>query len=72
MHAARDAKGFEFESALSKKAMYDFQPMQPGDVIETFADISASTRDFGFQPKTRIEEGIAKFVAWYKEYYKQK
>jgi UDP-glucuronate 4-epimerase len=60
------------ESALGKKAVYDFQPMQPGDVPETFADIGVSTRDLGFQPKTRIEEGIAKFVAWYREYHKLK
>lgn len=57
------------ESALGKKAVYDFQPMQPGDVPATFADISDSTRDLGFQPRTRISEGIAKFVAWYKSYH---
>ena len=57
------------EAALGKKAIYDFQPMQPGDVSETFADISASTRDLGFQPHTRIEEGLAKFVAWYRSFH---
>lgn len=57
------------EEALGKKAAYDFQPMQPGDVPETFADIAVSTRDLGFQPKTDIKDGIAKFVAWYKSYY---
>jgi UDP-glucuronate 4-epimerase len=57
------------EEALGKKAAYDFQPMQPGDVPETFADIAASTRDLDFQPETNIKDGIAKFVAWYKSYY---
>lgn len=57
------------ESALGKKAEYDFQPLQPGDVPETFADITASTRDFGFAPKTSIREGIPRFVEWYKSYH---
>ena len=58
------------EKTLGKKAAYDFQPLQPGDVPETFADIAASTRDLGFHPKTGIHEGISKFVAWYKDYHK--
>jgi UDP-glucuronate 4-epimerase len=58
------------EKALGKKAQYDFQPLQPGDVPETCADITSSSRDFGFVPKTGIKEGIPKFVAWYKEYHK--
>jgi UDP-glucuronate 4-epimerase len=58
------------ENAIGKKAQYDFQPLQPGDVPETFADIEASTRDFGFKPQTQISEGIPKFVEWYKEYHK--
>jgi len=58
------------ESALGKKAEYDFQPMQPGDVPETFADIEASIRDFGYSPKTTIKEGIPKFIAWYRAYHK--
>lgn len=58
------------EKALGKKAEYDFQPLQPGDVPETFAEISASACDLGFQPKTSIAEGIPKFVAWYREYHK--
>lgn len=58
------------EKALGKKAHYDFQPMQPGDVPETFADIGASTRDLGFQPKIAIAEGIPRFVAWYKDYHR--
>jgi UDP-glucuronate 4-epimerase len=43
--------------------------MQIGDVKETFADIEASRRDLGFEPKTPIGEGIPRFVAWYQEFY---
>ncbi len=57
------------EAALGAKAKVDLQPMQPGDVPETFADITMSTRDFGFSPKTPLEDGIRKFVAWYKSFY---
>ena len=57
------------EKALGKKAVYEFEPLQPGDVPETFADIAASTRDLGFKPKTGIAEGIPRFVAWYKDYH---
>ena len=42
--------------------------MQPGDVVETYADIEASRRDLGFEPKTSIDEGIPRFVAWFREY----
>jgi UDP-glucuronate 4-epimerase len=58
------------EKALGKKAQMDLQPLQPGDVPETFADIASSTRDFGFLPKTSIAEGIPRFVAWYRRYHK--
>ncbi len=58
------------EAALGKKAEIDFQPMQPGDVQATYADIEASQRDLGFQPSTPIDEGIPKFVAWYRAYHK--
>jgi len=57
------------EAALGKKAQIDFQPMQPGDVQATYADIAASQRDLGFQPSTPIDEGIPKFVAWYRDYH---
>ncbi len=42
--------------------------MQPGDVTATWADIDNLTRDVGFQPNTAIEEGVAKFVDWYREF----
>lgn len=43
--------------------------MQPGDVHKTCADIEASRRDLGFEPKTRISEGIPRFVDWFREYH---
>jgi UDP-glucuronate 4-epimerase len=58
------------ENALGKKAVVDLQPMQAGDVAETFADIGASMRDLGFKPKVKIDQGLAKFVDWYREYYR--
>jgi len=57
------------EKELGKKAEKKMLPMQPGDVVETYADISESKRDLGFQPTTRIEEGIASFISWYKSFY---
>jgi UDP-glucuronate 4-epimerase len=44
-------------------------PMQPGDVLETFADIGELMRDTGLKPETTIEDGIPDFVAWYRSYY---
>ncbi len=57
------------EKALGKKATKNFLPMQPGDVPETYADIDDLARDIGYQPATRIEDGIAKFIEWYREHY---
>ena len=57
------------ELALGRKAVIELLPMQPGDVKETYADIEASRRDFDFQPKTLILEGIPRFVAWFRERY---
>jgi UDP-glucuronate 4-epimerase len=57
------------EQSLSKKAQIDFRPMQPGDVKETFADISETTRLTGYQPTTSITDGLPKFIEWYKGYY---
>jgi len=58
------------EKALGKKAVVDFQPLQPGDVPETYADIEVSTKDLGFKPTVGLEEGITKFVDWYRTYHK--
>jgi len=58
------------EQTTGKKALIDPQPMQPGDVKDTFADISAIERDLGFKPTTTIDEGVPLFVDWYREYHK--
>ena len=58
------------EKELGRTAQKEMLPMQPGDVLETFADIGDLTRDTGFRPATPIEEGIRGFVAWYREYYR--
>jgi UDP-glucuronate 4-epimerase len=54
--------------ALGIRAKIELAPLPPGDVIRTYADIEASRRDLGFEPKTPIEEGLPRFVAWYREY----
>jgi UDP-glucuronate 4-epimerase len=57
------------EEALGRKARMNLLPMQPGDVEDTVADVAALERDFGFAPATPIEEGVARFIAWYREYH---
>lgn len=57
------------ENACGRKARIDFQPMQPGDVPATFADISAIARDVGFSAGTSIETGVPRFVSWYRNYH---
>lgn len=57
------------EAALGRKAEKILEPMQPGDVAETYADISAIQHDIGFTPSTTIEAGIPRFVEWYKNYH---
>ena len=57
------------EQATGRKALLSPQPMQAGDVKETFADISAIERDHGFSPATSIDEGVPRFVDWYREYH---
>jgi len=56
------------ERALGRTAIKNYLPMQPGDVPETFADIDDLARDVGFRPATPIEEGIARFVDWFRQY----
>jgi len=58
-----------FEECLGKKAIKNLLPLQPGDVHTTYADISDLERDTGFTPNTPIEEGVARFVEWYRAYY---
>jgi UDP-glucuronate 4-epimerase len=57
------------EDALGRKATKNLLPLQPGDVPDTFADVEALVRDTGYQPSTPIEVGVARFVAWYRDYY---
>jgi UDP-glucuronate 4-epimerase len=57
------------EKALGRTAIKEMLPMQPGDVVETSADIDASRRDLGFEPTTRIEDGLGRFATWYLTYH---
>ncbi|HOI73013.1 MAG TPA: NAD-dependent epimerase [Syntrophales bacterium] len=59
------------EKALGREARKNFLPMQPGDVPETYADVDDLTADVGFRPSTTIETGVARFIAWYREYYRE-
>lgn len=58
------------EKACGRVAQKELLPMQPGDVVATSADISKARKALGYDPKTRISEGVPKFVEWYREYYK--
>ena len=58
------------EKALGKEAKKNFLPMQPGEVVSTYADVSNLIKDFDYKPNTPIEEGVKKFVEWYKKFYK--
>lgn len=58
------------EKELGRTAQKKLLPMQPGDVLETYADTHDLGREIGFRPKTPIEEGIRRFVAWYRDYHK--
>jgi UDP-glucuronate 4-epimerase len=57
------------EDCLGRKAIRNLLPLQPGDVPDTFADITELTRDTGYAPGTSIEAGVARFVEWYRGYY---
>ena len=59
------------EKAIGREAEKNFMPMQPGDVYETYADVTELMKDVGFRPSTSIETGIQNFADWYlKDYYK--
>ncbi|MCI6714744.1 MAG: NAD-dependent epimerase [Lachnospiraceae bacterium] len=58
------------EKCLGRTANKEYLPMQPGDVYQTYADVSDLMRDYDFKPDTSIEEGLSKFVEWYRQYYK--
>ena len=57
------------EKALGREAKKVFLPLQPGDVAETYADVDDLVRDVGFRPATPLDEGVARFVSWYRSYY---
>lgn len=56
------------EDVIGRKAEKKLLPLQPGDVPETYADVESLTRDVGFKPSTSIEDGLARFVEWYRQY----
>ncbi len=58
------------EKALGKEAEKELLPLQPGDVEGTFADVDNLVKDFNYKPATRLEDGMLKFVEWYRSYYK--
>jgi UDP-glucuronate 4-epimerase len=58
------------EKAVGKRAVKNMLPLQPGDVCRTYANVDALIEDVGFRPRTTIEEGISRFVTWYKDFYR--
>ena len=58
------------EKALGMEAEKELLPLQPGDVPDTYADVTDLVEEFGYKPSMTIEEGIRNFVSWYKEYFK--
>ena len=57
------------ENCLGKKAEKNMLPLQPGDVPNTYADVTDMVNDVGYKPDTRVEDGITRFVEWYRDYY---
>ena len=72
-HRSEELKRFiaVLEQALGCRAIIELAPMQPGDVPATYADITESTRDLGFMPKTTIDEGLPRIVEWYRGYHRR-
>ena len=58
------------EKALGKKAEMEMLTLQPGDVPDTYADLTDLVEQFGYKPATPVEQGVANFVAWYRDYFK--
>ena len=58
------------EKALNKKAKINYLPLQLGDVQDTFANINSLNKKFNYKPLTSVDEGVSRFVTWYKSYYK--
>lgn len=59
----------QIEKSLSKVAVKEMYPMQPGDVYQTYADVASLAKKYDYEPKTSVEEGVKRFVKWYKRYY---
>lgn len=59
------------EKAIGREAKKEYLPMQPGDVYQTYADVTDLIRDFDFKPSTSIAEGLGRFAKWYKEHYEK-
>jgi UDP-glucuronate 4-epimerase len=57
----------EIEKVLGKKALKEYQPAQPGDVERTYADVTKAVSELGYEPSMAIEEGLKRFVAWFRE-----
>ena len=57
------------EKSLGKKAQINLLPLQPGDVPDTYADVEDLVRDVGYKPSTSVEDGVARFVEWYRNFY---
>jgi UDP-glucuronate 4-epimerase len=57
------------ESCLGKKAEMNLLPLQPGDVPDTYANVEDLVRDVDYKPDTTVEDGVARFVEWYRGYY---
>ena len=58
------------EQCLGRKARMELLPLRPGDVPDTEADVSDLVADTGYRPVVPVEEGVARFVAWYRDYYR--
>ena len=57
------------EGVITSPAKKEFLPMQPGDVYQTYADVTELMNDFDFKPSTSIEKGLGEFAKWYKSFY---
>lgn len=60
------------EGIITQKGKRELLPMQPGDVYQTYADVSELEKDFGFRPKTSLKEGLSRYAKWYKSFYQNK
>jgi UDP-glucuronate 4-epimerase len=58
------------ERHIGKKAITELAPLQPGDVVTTYADVEDLEKDIGYRPSTSIDEGVGKFIDWYRDYYR--